>query len=329
MSRPFRDGSTAAPMITGRPADLADGVRAAQRTAGLAAQRSGVRISLLRSKSEAAALVGLLARIWGVPDDHAPVDPSIVAAMMHGQGYVSGAYAGSELVAGSIGFVTGDGLDTLHSHVTGVLGGRAGAGVGTAIKHHQRAWAVEHGLTSITWTFDPLIARNARFNLHRLGARLEEYLVDFYGPMNDDRNRGQPSDRAFTRWDLDDAGTPPTSSAACGRTDASTVLDIVRGGPTIDDRALATALRHDVGLVELIIPADIEAVRSRAPELAMSWRIALRDTLRPLLAAGWRVAAFLASSRTDAVDPDNDVGCYRLIRTTSTDNDSTTTADKD
>lgn len=303
--------------ITGTSTAAGD-APAARAAADLAAERAGVRITLLRNRSETSELVHLLARIWGVSDDHGPIDPSIVAAMMHGNGYVSGAYAGSELVAGSIGFITGDAFDTLHSHVTGVLGGRGRSGVGTAIKLHQRSWAIEHRLTSITWTYDPLIARNARFNLQRLGARLEDYLVDFYGPMHDDRNRGQPSDRAFTRWDLTGPTTPPDVSTA---TTAQPVLSGVHDGPVIDDRALAAALRGADSPVELVIPADIEAIRAGDPDLAMAWRLALRETLRPLLQVGWQLAGFLPD-RSSGHRPDTTTaGRYRLVRPAEPDKD--------
>ena len=78
----------------------------------------------------------------------------------------------------------------------------AGRAVGTAIKLHQRDWALAHGGTAITWTYDPLVARNAHFNLNRLGARPERYLLDVYGELRDDLNRGDPSDRLLVRWSL-------------------------------------------------------------------------------------------------------------------------------
>lgn len=317
MSQPYPPNTDTRP-----PAVAAAG--AAGRTADDAADRAGVQVRVLHTGSQTTALVELFATIWGVDQDHPPVDPSIVAALSHGGGYVSGAYRGTAMVAASIGFVTGDTFDTLHSHITGVLDDHAGSGVGTAIKLHQRSWAVQHGLPWMTWTFDPLIARNARFNLHRLGARLEEYLIDFYGSMNDGRNRGQPSDRAFARWDLTAPPLPSTIGSVADDHSAApmnAVLTISDDAPQIDQDGLAAALGGDGRPVELIIPSDIESIRSCDLERALDWRLALRATLKPLLGSGWQVAGFGdAGSRADKLG-DNRRGRYRLVRSADIEQD--------
>ena len=76
----------------------------------------------------------------------------------------------------------------------------ARTGLGRAMKLHQRAWAADHGLAWVTWTFDPLVRRNAWFNLDVLGAQVHEYLVDFYGPIDDAINAGDESDRLLVAW---------------------------------------------------------------------------------------------------------------------------------
>ena len=84
---------------------------------------------------------------------------------------------------------------SLHSHAAGVTAAGTGRGIGFALKQDQRAWALERGIGTVTWTYDPLVRRNAFFNLTRLGARPVEYVVDFYGEMTDAINTGQGSDR--------------------------------------------------------------------------------------------------------------------------------------
>jgi predicted GNAT superfamily acetyltransferase len=205
----------------------------------------------------------------------------MVVALAHSDCYVAGAFDGDQLVGASVGFLAGRHRDVLHSHVTGIRDDRTSAGIGYALKQHQRAWARQRDLTAITWTFDPLIARNAYFNLTRLGGRLAEYLVDFYGPMSDGRNLGHPSDRAFVRWELSDERRPGPLP------ETVVVLDI---GADDGPRWQAGAVRDRP--VELIIPADIESVRRRDPDLAMAWRLALRDALTRLLEAGWTVVGF-------------------------------------
>lgn len=128
----------------------------------------------------------------------------VMRAVEHARGYVVGAYDGPRLLAASSGFVAvgADGRCRLHSHISGVLPDAQRRGVGWALKLHQRAWALQRGIETITWTFDRLVRRNAWFNLGKLGAQAVEYLVDFYGPVHDGLTAGEPSDRLFTRWDL-------------------------------------------------------------------------------------------------------------------------------
>ncbi len=114
------------------------------------------------------------------------------------------------MVAASAGFFGHPGERvSYHSHITGVLPSAQGRGVGLAVKHHQYAWALEHGVAEIVWTFDPLLARNASFNLARLGADVVSYLPDFYGAMSDGVNAGQGSDRLYVHWDVVPGGPSP------------------------------------------------------------------------------------------------------------------------
>lgn len=238
-------------------------------------------IRMLHSYAEVAAVGDLLAEIWRAPTEQPPIDVSMVIALAHSDGYVAGAYQDGELVGASVGFIGGRNRDELHSHITGVRRDRTAAGIGSALKQHQRNWASARGLTAITWTFDPLVARNAYFNLVRLGGRVVAYLINFYGPMDDGLNRGQPSDRAFLRWDLAADATRPAVTAA--------VPVLISGG----DRQ--PVLRRELITdqpVELIIPADIEAMRRNDPPAALAWRYALREAMTSLLETGWTVTGF-------------------------------------
>src|SRR5262245_30448075 len=148
----------------------------------------------------------LLDGIWGTGDEHV-VDPGTMRALAHVGGYVAGAYDGDTLVGASVGFFAADGH--LHSHVTGIAAEQQGRGIGRAVKLHQRDWALARGRTAISWTFDPLIARNAYFNLHSLGATVVDYLPDFYGAMDDGVNAGDATDRLYVVWALDTPAPPP------------------------------------------------------------------------------------------------------------------------
>ncbi len=195
-----------------------------------------------------------------------------MSVLAHTGGYVAGAYLRDDLVAVAAGFLAHD--TSLHSHVTGVLPHAQGHGIGAALKTHQRQWAAERGLSSITWTFDPLVRRNAYFNLARLDAHVEEYLPDFYGPMSDGINDGDVSDRLFVRWPV-----KPGSMPALFDEPAPLILD-------------EQAVGHDAGLAKRVLcatPADVEALRRTDPRMANHWRFAMRNALGAAFDAGYRI----------------------------------------
>jgi predicted GNAT superfamily acetyltransferase len=233
----------------------------------------------LRAASE------LLAAIWRPTD---PMPYEMLCVLRHLGGYISGVYESGTMIGACAAFPTADGR--LHSHITGVSA--RGRGAGFVIKRHQRAWALAHGITTITWTFDPLVRRNAYFNLAKLAARVEEYLPNFYGEMPDELNAGDPSDRLLLAWDLD---TPAVASAAEGdppaepaAADATALTADPDGRPVEADPRGAARLA--VGT-----PADIAALRIGDPPLALAWRQAQRTALGGSLAAGYRVTGFARS----------------------------------
>jgi predicted GNAT superfamily acetyltransferase len=260
---------------------------AAELPASAVAKRAlataGVTVHQLETLDGVRAAEWLFGEVWRCPDTP-PMTADVMRAIEHAGGYVVGAYDGYAMLGASSGFlaVGSDGRFRLHSHISGVLPQAQGRRVGWALKLHQRAWALQRGIETITWTFDPLVRRNVWFNLGKLGALGVEYLVDFYGPMNDGLNAGEPTDRLFTRWDLLSA---PVVAAAEGRplkavpAAASLVLDEQDGRP----RALAAAVE---GAALIRLPVDIEQLRADAPEVASEWRLAVRKALGPLLDEG-------------------------------------------
>ncbi|GAA3238459.1 GNAT family N-acetyltransferase [Actinocorallia longicatena] len=234
-----------------------------------------VEVAELTGVDELHEAASLLTGVWG----HTLVAPGMLRAWSFTGNYVAGARAGGPLIGVAAGFLTGGGA--LHSHITGVAAGARGLGVGRALKGHQREWALERGIRRVEWTFDPLVRRNAHFNLQVLGALPDGYLADFYGTMDDGLNSGSPSDRLHIAWELDKGppGEPPEAAA------------LVRAGARIglglDGRPAGTPAGPGVTLVA--IPADIEALRAARPALAAHWRTAVRAALEPALEAGHRI----------------------------------------
>lgn len=194
---------------------------AATAAAELTAQRAGVTLRELHGLDEMHEACRVLDRIWRPDPGNPLITPELLRVFAHSGSYVVGVDRGGRMVGFCLGFLASAGL---HSHIAGVDDSVRGRNVGFAVKQHQRAWALARDITTITWTFDPLISRNAYFNLTKLGAEPSEYLADFYGTMQDEVNAGTETDRLLVRWELTGehaagsaAGTPapspPTSRA--------------------------------------------------------------------------------------------------------------------
>ena len=153
------------------------------------------------------------------------------------------------------------------------------------------------GLTEhVTWTYDPLIAANAVFNLHKLGATCRTYKRNVYGEIRDDFNRGTPSDRCQVDWWL---RSERVIAANEGRSEPESrsrlALRTVEGGQLLPTRRrgdgllepVEQALAFDGEPLAVPIPDDISALRQVDPSLALAWRFHLRDVLESALAAGY------------------------------------------
>ncbi|HEX6340214.1 GNAT family N-acetyltransferase [Umezawaea sp.] len=257
-------------------------------TALAAARAAGVSVRDLAHLSELNQVVDLFATVWG-RSANPPVTIELLRAFTKAGNYVSGAFEGDRLVGACVGFVHAPASDALHSHIAGVSRSATGRSVGFALKQHQRSWALARGLSEIAWTFDPLVARNAYFNLVKLGARPTEYLTNFYGPMLDAINGDEDSDRFLVRWALRDraAGGGTTSAVAADELAAGAVVAL---GVAEDGGPLPGSLDGATSLVA--VPRNVEGLRTTDPDLARRWRLAVRHALTGLLDGGGRVDGF-------------------------------------
>lgn len=259
----------------------------ATRAADAAARGAQVSVTCGHTADAARRAAAVWAAVWPRPNGEPPVSPELARALAHAGNYVSLAQRGDRVIGAALAFRGADALGPLlHSHIAGVLPELQTGGVGRAIKLHQRAWALAEGITRITWTFDPLVARNGYFNLNRLGAEMVEYLVDFYGPMNDGINDGQETDRGLVVWTLD---SEPATAAADGRTPAPAPAELpLVLWPDAGGWPVSRPLGDDP-LIAVQIPDDIVAVRRDDAARAAAWRKQLRDVMVDALTRGWVV----------------------------------------
>jgi predicted GNAT superfamily acetyltransferase len=268
-----------------------DAVADAWITAADAADRAGVKVVELADLGDLDEVAALLQRVWRAEHPAEIASASLLRTYAHSGNYVAGAYRGGRLIGAATGFLgLAGGHIHLHSFVAGVSPGGFGKGVGNALKQHQRAWALARGVLEVHWTYDPLILRNAYFNLHKLGATVTGYLPEFYGPMTDGINSGDLSDRLYVVWHLD---APRT-----GEADVSGAVALVsRSGDRSGDEPVISAAAPVDGALTVAVPVDVEALRVRDRAAALRWRHAVRDALMTRLAAGWRISGITRDGR--------------------------------
>jgi len=248
-------------------------------------------ITELKELDDIRALERLFADVWERPDQP-PIGSDVLMALAHSSNYVAGAYFDDRLVGGLVGWLGGSLPDLhLHSHILGVVPETQARGLGFELKQHQRMWCLDRGVKEVVWTFDPLVRRNAYFNLNKLGAEAREYLVNFYGEMTDGINAGEESDRNLISWRL---RSQQAEDAAAGRPHDPSADDLQRWrvdalltvGPGGEPLTGSTTAR----VVICQVPDDIVAVRRANPELARSWRMAVRGALSKAFDGGYRIS---------------------------------------
>ncbi len=204
---------------------------------------------------------------WAM-DAGSEITSNLLQAMVHNGSYLLGAFIDSKIVGAAFAFpATNNGLH-LHSHMTAVLDEYRDQGVGYALKIDQWNWAKKQKYSHLTWTFDPLVRRNAKLNIVKLGVDISAYYPNFYGAMPDALNAGDESDRLMVSW--------------------STNIDAPKA------RELITHPKPDDILIE--IPEDIVAIRSKNQSESMKWRRQVREQFLAAFEKNGKVIGFSANN---------------------------------
>jgi predicted GNAT superfamily acetyltransferase len=169
------------------------------------------------------ACVRLQREVFGLPDLEISPRRHLIVSREAG-GWTLAAFAKGEMV-GFVHQVVGvrDKEIIGYSHMMAVAAEYQNQGVGARLKWAQRARALAEGREIIKWTWEPLRARNAHFNLNRLGVVVRSYAVNFYGTdystdptLSGDQKPGLDSDRLFAVWEL---RSPRVQALAAGDED--------------------------------------------------------------------------------------------------------------
>jgi predicted GNAT superfamily acetyltransferase len=264
-------------------------------------------IKLLETPEEMTTIEELQRLVW--PDSETDVVPAhMLITAVHNGGLVAGAYVEHQMIGFVFGFpgieFTPDGPRPKHcSHMMGIHPDHRDSGIGFALKRAQWQMVRHQGLDHITWTYDPLLSRNAYLNISKLGAVCDTYRRSEYGDMRDGLNAGLPSDRFQVDWWINTRrverrlGKRPRRPL---KKDDFTKADL---HPLYAPSASASTggwlrppehfppLEGNLLLAE--IPSDFNALKDADFSLARDWRFFSREFLESAFAAGYIVTDFI------------------------------------
>ena len=270
---------------------------------------SAIVIRDIESFDEMRAVEELQKEVWEFADLDVVPRTMFVASIEVGAVLV-GAYDGPALV----GFVYGfpgyeNGQAVHHSHMLAVKPEYQSSHLGYKLKLAQRDRVMARDVRQITWTFDPLQSRNAYFNFAKLGVIAGSYRVDFYGKATSSFLHQAGTDRLWVSWLVD-------SERVRDRLNKVRQLSILPYGtqPLVEvgiDLAPKLTESTDLqgGLLTIEIPAEINALQTEKPGLAVEWRKATRWAFSYALTRGYVVAEFYRGTLRD-----QPIGSYLLRR---------------
>lgn len=295
---------------------------------------SEITIRLMTSLAAIREIERVQRTIWKYSDLEMLPSHTLHALAQNGAALL-GAYDGSNLVGFSLAVLgtieSPERIDQvaaarlkMYSVITGVLADYQSQAVGFRLKLAQREFALRIGVRLITWTFDPLESRNARFNIGKLGVICHRYLRHFHGDMSG-LNAGLPTDRFEAEWWV-------TSNRVEGRVvkkRGAMPLEALLGAgavllnrATFDGRGLpvppeATGWEggmvtngsgRQANLLLVEIPANFQEIKRDDSGLALRWRHHSRQLFEALFHNQYMVSDFVHQA-----DPDPGARSYYLL----------------
>lgn len=250
-----------------------------------------VRIRRAQGLEDYQACVELQKEVWRYTENE---DIAALPMLM-----IANRSGGSVLVAQDSGRFAGfsfalpgwrpDGKRFWWSHMTAVVQEYRSKDVGLRLKLKQREEALQEGIDAIDWTFDPLQALNANFNIHRLGAVVRTYEENSYGPSSSALHRGLPTDRFVAEWHLHSDRV----QERIGNGEAALLLRDLDRPPRINvpDQQPNLGLEESPLLLE--IPVDLNELKAADLQRARQWQERVRIACQHYFRAGYIITDFV------------------------------------
>ncbi len=264
-----------------------------------------ITVKILETPEEMEQAEDIQRIVW--PGSETDIVPShVMLTVAHNGGLVLGAFDGEKMVGMLFGFPglyeVPDGPRPKHcSHQMGVVPEARDLGVGFALKRAQWQMVRKQGLDRVTWTYDPLLSRNAHLNIARLGAVCNTYLREVYGEMRDGLNVGLASDRFQVDWWLNTRrverrlGRRPRRELGLSSFDGANIRALYPVTETpaglISPPGQLPAPGEALLLAE--IPSDFLKLKAADFELARTWRDFSRLAFETSFSAGYLVTDFI------------------------------------
>lgn len=233
---------------------------------------------------------------WGL-EGSGEIPAHMLIAAQHHSGLVLGAYDRGRMVGVLFGFTALDAGRTYHySHVTGVARQYQSRGVGFRLKLAQRRHVIRQGQELVRWTYDPLQASNAFFNIGKLGAVCRAYKRNLYGELEDSLNRGRITDRFEVEWWVK---SKRVEARVRGRWRPMTLNHALSAGAELANRTerVGRGVRRPVsarlglrnGLLLVEIPGRIVKVAETNRQMAKNWTLHVRRIFEAYFLQGYVV----------------------------------------
>jgi chorismate synthase len=253
----------------------------------------------LTTIDECRQVAALEREIWGFPDGDDVVPATLLIVSVKRGGILLG---GFDAAGGLKGFVYSmpavkDGRLTQWSHMLGVSVEARGSGLAARLKLAQREAALLLGIDLIEWTFDPLQALNAHFNLAKLGAVAGEYEENVYGQSASPLHVGTPTDRLVAEWRI----TLPHVERRIAAWGQPVMRDSSLANAPVINPAVAAGewlvpgpadLSRETRRLLVEIPVGFSEMQTANRPLALEWRVHTREIFTAYFQRGYRAVDF-------------------------------------